>query len=70
MTNPGILTWMLALTGVRSASAHHEIMETIELFRALGTSYRLACAEVGSTWLHLRLTLSFLKTITAGAFPW
>ncbi len=45
MTNAGILTWMLPLIGIRSTFAHHEIMETVELFRVLGNSYRLACSR-------------------------
>lgn len=65
MTNAGILAWMLPLIGIRSTFAHHEIMETVELFRVLGNSYRLACSEAGATSMYLRLTLNFLKAIAS-----
>ncbi len=66
MTNAGLLTWMLPLIGIRSTFAHHEIMEVVELCRALGNSYRLASSEAGSTWLYCRVTFNFLKAIAAG----
>jgi len=67
MTNAGILTWMLTLIGIRSTFAHHEIMEAVELLRAVGNSYRLACSETGSTLVYFRLIFNFLKVIAESA---
>jgi hypothetical protein len=61
---------MLPLIGIRSASAHHEIMEAIALFRALGDCYRLACSETGSSLVYARLTFNFFKTTVVGTLPW
>jgi hypothetical protein len=70
MTNPCLLTWVLPLIGIRSAFAHHEIMETIALFRAIGDCYRLACSEAGSSLVNAQLTFNFFKTTVVGILPW
>jgi hypothetical protein len=69
MTNPGLLAYVLPLIGIRSAFAVHEVMETIEVFRALGNCYRLACSEAGSSVSYARLTLDFVKTTIVSAYP-
>jgi hypothetical protein len=69
MTNPGLLTYLLPLIGIRSASAFHEVMETIEVFRALGNCYRLACSQGGPGLSYARLTLDFVKTTIVSAYP-
>jgi len=63
MTNASYLTWLLSLMGIRSALAHHEILEVIEVCRAFGCSYRLACSGAGSALMCVRLAFNYFKAI-------
>ncbi len=66
MTGFGIQIWMLSMIGIRSAVAHREIMEMLEIVHILGNSYRLASSGFGSTALLGRFTFGFCKTMAVG----
>jgi hypothetical protein len=65
MTGLGIQTWVLPLIGIRSALAHSELMEVLEVIHILGNSYRLASLGVGSGIVYGRFTLDFCRTVAA-----
>ena len=56
---------LLSLAGTHWMMTHLELMETSGLVRALGTSYRLAASEPGSSAIYGRFTLDFFRTIVA-----
>lgn len=66
MTSAAALTWVLSLIGIRSTLAHHEIMEMIEVLRALGNAYRLACSGGGSGLLYVRFMYNFCRALAVG----
>ena len=66
MIGLGFQTLMLPLADIHFTLAHSEFTGTFELFRILGSSYRLATSEVGSSLLHGRLAFHFCRTIVAG----
>lgn len=66
MTGLGIQAWVLSLIGIRSALAHRELLEMLEVLHILGNSYRLASMGAGSTVLYGRFTFDFCRTIAAG----
>ncbi len=66
MTSAATLTWLLSFIGIRSALAHHEIMETIEFLHALGNAYRLACSGGGSGLFYVRFMYNFCKALAVG----
>ena len=65
MSNIGIQALLLQLASIHLMLTHHELMEAIELGRALGNSYRLAASEPGSSVVYGRFTLDFFRTIVA-----
>jgi hypothetical protein len=64
MTGLGLQT-VLSLIGIRSALAHHEIMEMLEVLHALGNAYRLASSGMNLGVVYARFTLNFCKAIPA-----
>ena len=65
MTGLGIQAWGLLLIGIRSAFAHHEIMEMLEVLQILGNSFRLASVGVGSSLVYARFTFNFCRAIAS-----
>ncbi|RXT35440.1 hypothetical protein [Bradyrhizobium betae] len=65
MSNLGIQALLLPLASIHLMLTHHELMETIELVRALGSSYRLAALEPGSSFLYGRFALNFCRSAVA-----
>jgi hypothetical protein len=65
MTGLGIQTWVLPLIGIRSALAHSELMEVLEVIHIVGNSYRLASLGVNSGIVYGRFTLDFCRTVAA-----
>jgi hypothetical protein len=66
MINIGIQALLLSHGGLHLTLTHHELMEMIEILRALGNSYRLAASEPGSGILYGRLAFNFCR----GAVMW
>ena len=66
MINIGIQALLLSQASLHLTLTHHELMEMIEILRALGNSYRLAASEPGSTSLYGRLAFNFCR----GAVMW
>ena len=56
---------VLPFIGTRSAFAHHEVMEMLEVLHALGNSYRLASSGIGLGVVYARFTLGFCRAIIA-----
>ena len=67
MTGLGIQAWLLSSIGIRTAFAHREIIEMLEVLHILGNSYRLASLGVGSAVVYGRFTLDFCKAVVIGA---
>lgn len=65
MSNIGVQALLLPLASVHLTLTHHELMEAIELVRALGSSYRLAASEPDSSAIYGRFSLDFFRTIVA-----
>jgi len=65
MSDVGIQALLLPLASVHLTLTHHELMETIELVRALGNSYRLAASELDSSVIYGRFSLDFFRTTVA-----
>jgi hypothetical protein len=64
VTSLCIQAWVLPLIGIRSALAHSEIMELLEVLHFLGNSYRLA--SVSSSVVYGRSTFDFRRAFAAG----
>jgi hypothetical protein len=64
MTGIGLHT-LLPLIGIRSALAHHEIMEMLEVLHALGNAYRLASSGMNLGAVYARFALGFCRAIPA-----
>lgn len=62
MNNIGAL---LPFAGTYSMLTHLELTEMIGFVRALGNSYRLAASEPGSSVIHGRFALDFVRTLVA-----
>jgi hypothetical protein len=62
MSNIGIQALLLPLASIHLMLTHHEVMEAIELVRALGGSYRLAASEPGSSLLYGRFAFNFCRS--------
>lgn len=67
MTGLGVQAWLLSSIGIRSALAHREVMEMLEVLHMLGNSYHLASLGVSSAVVYGRFTLGFCRTIVVGA---
>lgn len=65
MSSTGIQALLLPLASIHLMLTHHELMEAIELVRALGISYRLAALEPGSNVIYGRFSLDFFRTTLA-----
>lgn len=68
MTSATTLTWMLSLIRIHYSFAYHEIVETIEVLRALGNSYCLACSGGGSGLLYVRFMYYFCRALAVVGF--
>ena len=66
MTSLCIQAWVLPLIGIRSALAHSEIMEMLEVLDFLGNSYRLASSGGSSSVVYSRFTFDFCRAFAAG----
>jgi len=66
MTGVGLQA-ALPFIGSRSAFAHHEVMEILEVLHALGSSYRLASSGIGLGVVYARFTLAFCRAILAAS---
>jgi hypothetical protein len=64
MTGIGLQA-VLPLIGIRSALAHHEIMEMLEVLHAFGNSYRLASSGMNLGVVYARFALGFCRVIPA-----
>ena len=64
MTGVGLQA-VLPFIGTRSAFAHHEVMEMLEVLHALGNSYRLASSGIGLGVVYARFMLGFCRAIIA-----
>jgi hypothetical protein len=62
MSSFGIQSLLLPLASIHLMLTHHELMEAIELVRALGSSYRLAASEPGSSLLYGRFAFNFCRS--------
>ena len=67
MSNLGIQALLLPLASIHLMLTHHEFMEAIDLVRALGSSYRLASLEPGSSFLYGRFAFNFCRSAVAWA---
>jgi hypothetical protein len=67
MINIGIQALLLSHGGLHLTLTHHELMEMIEILRALGNSYRLAASEPGSGILYGRLAFNFCRGVVMWA---
>jgi hypothetical protein len=65
MSTIGIEALLLQLASVHLTLTHHQLMEAIELVRALVSSYRLAASEPDSSVIYGRFSLDFFRTIVA-----
>ncbi|SEN94903.1 hypothetical protein [Bradyrhizobium sp. OK095] len=65
MSNIGIQALLLPLAGIHLMLTHHELMGMIEFVRALGSSYRLAASEPGSSLLYGRFAFNFCRSAVA-----
>ena len=67
MSNIGIQALLLPLASLHLMLTHHELMETIDLARALGSSYRVAASDPGSGLLYGRFAFNFCRSAMAWA---
>lgn len=63
MTGFGTDAWLLPLIGIHSAFAPHVVIETLEMVRILGNSYRSACTEAGLSIVHVRVALNLVTAV-------
>lgn len=67
MNEIGIQALLFPLASIHLMLTHHELMEAIELVRALGNSYRVAALEPGSSFLYGRFAINFCRSAMAWA---